>query len=931
VLTDGWPATIDVPTGLGKTSILDVAVFAAALRPGTAARRMFFVVDRRIVVDEAHQHALRIRDALRDGTDNVVRAVASALRQPGDDGPGGGPDNGPGGGPIEVTRMRGGVTWDARWVQRPDRFAIVTGTVDQVGSRLLFRGYGVSERARSIDAALVGTDSLIVIDEAHLAAPFLTTITDLGNLDPHPIGRRPVLVTMSATTKPGTADTVHTISAEDEADPIAGLRLRARKRIHLVEVKTTRSNADMAMADALAATAMRLAPSGVVGVVVNTVARARAVFDRLTGQVDTQVEATLLIGRSRPVDREYLLAEWLPRIGVERAKPPPAPTVIVATQTVEVGANIDLDALVTESAPWDSLVQRLGRLNRLGDADDAAAVVLHPTSTDSDDPVYGTARLATWRWLATRTEPTPYTSRLDPAQLGTGMPASPLALRYLARRTPHDATTVPPAPPVIDESVLNAWARTSPSPVPDPPIEPFLHGRRDVLPGVQVVWRADLPDDPQAWKAAIDQVPPVAEEAVEVPIRAVRRWLHGQRPDPTVSDHDAAPAPELDEPDGPSEPRPVLRYRGSTDGQIVPPGRVRPGDLIVVPTSYGGCDPYGWNPLSSRPVTDVADLASRRGRPLLRVSNRLSAILDWYHPDLTATPGWAALQQARDDTIQLDVVHPDSYRKALTTLHDAIPPDGRRLPLARNLARLNRPGLKATPLANGDVLLTTGHALGDDDTANASSVGNNTRPIELDPHQRAVAHRAAEFARNLGLPRDLVHAVAQAARWHDEGKRDPRFQTMLWAGDPLRADLATQPLAKSGMNLTDRAALRRAQRRSGYPPGLRHEALSARIAALRLDDNNTPVDRDLVIHLVTSHHGCGRPLLPAVLDPSPRHITVNGLDIPPGDAVDWAGPARFARLNNQYGRWGLALLETLVRLADIWCSARNEEKQDEYE
>ena len=41
-------------------------------------------------------------------------------------------------------------------------------------------------------------------------------------------------------------------------------------------------------------------------------------------------------------------------------------------------------------------------------------------------------------------------------------------------------------------------------------------------------------------------------------------------------------------------------------------------------------------------------------------------------------------------------------------------------------------------------------------------------------------------------------------------------------------------------------------------------------------------------------------------------------DLPPALARS-AFPAMTA------GRWGLALLESIVRLADIWCSARSEE------
>ena len=171
-----------------------------------------------------------------------------------------------------------------------------------------------------------------------------------------------------------------------------------------------------------------------------------------------------------------------------------------------------------------------------------------------------------------------------------------------------------------------------------------------------------------------------------------------------------------------------------------------------------------------------------------------------------------------------------------------------------------------------------------------------------------------------------------AARLHDEGKRDPRFQAMLY-GRPIRQIRAGAPLlAKSGMDPADRAAFRRARRLSGYPPGMRHEALSARIARLTASADGMGVDPDLVIHLVAAHHGRGRPLLPPVTDPEPREVavTTSGIThvLSTAELVDWDGPGRFAALNDRYGRWGLALLETIVRLADIWCSERGEHEQE---
>src|SRR4051812_25654303 len=88
VLASGrWPCLVDVPTRLGKTSMLDIAVFAAAATahvPGVdrvGRRRCFFVVDRRIVVDEAYNHAQRIAAAVGAADpDGVLGRVATGLR-----------------------------------------------------------------------------------------------------------------------------------------------------------------------------------------------------------------------------------------------------------------------------------------------------------------------------------------------------------------------------------------------------------------------------------------------------------------------------------------------------------------------------------------------------------------------------------------------------------------------------------------------------------------------------------------------------------------------------------------------------------------------------------------------------------------------------------------------------------------------------------
>ncbi|MBO2465225.1 type I-G CRISPR-associated helicase/endonuclease Cas3g [Actinomadura violacea] len=910
VLAEGrWPDVLDVPTGLGKTSVIDVFAFVAATRPQVARRRLFFVVDRRLIVDEAHDHAAHLAHALREGQGPWTRRVAEALRQPGDTVP------------LQATRMRGGVTWSWLWLERPDRFAVVVGTIDQVGSRLLFRGYGVGEHLRSIDAALVGAESLIVLDEAHLAAPFQATVQALRAHEP--AGNVPTLITMSATT---TADGeggaggeevhVHRIGREDEAHAVAGRRLRADRRLHLLHPRVTKNNADSVISGLMAAWATALAgpddSAAVVGVICNTVARARAVFEQIP---EPAFDRVLLTGRNRPLEAAYLLSEYYDRMKAGRARRTGRPLIVVATQTIEVGANIDVDALVTESADLAALIQRLGRLNRLGDRDRGDALVVHDSSTGTDDPVYGAARQATWSWLREQADPI---APNKPGRLGSGLPVHPLALRALTnalpaqrRATMHAETVYIPA---LTENVLDAWVKTSPAPHPDPPVAPYLHGLGRGRPDVSLVWRSGLPADPAEWTEPLQAVPPSVEEAVGVPVGAVRRWLTGQTDTP-VSALEG-------QPDDLSLPDPGgwigVRYDGSE--RAVTPVTVRdinPGDTIVVAAERGGCDRYGWHPASTAPVTDIADLAERRGRPLLRVRPQLLHTLSVYHPDLV---------EEFKDLVDLTSAPEDpppasSFRRALPRVDDTA-----ALPFLRNLRTLASSCTTVLlPTADGrlSVLLAArGGGLRGDEGALESSTGA-TKQIGLVEHQAAVAARAKELAHNLGLPEPLSTAVITAARHHDEGKRDKRFQAMLHQR-PLRAYTESSSLlAKSGMDPADRDAFRRARTLAEYPPGLRHEALSARIIQA-----TAPAD-DLLIHLVAAHHGRSRPLLPPVNDPAPDTIRVdlNGsqFEMTADHGIDWDSPRRFHDLNQAHGRWGLALLEAIVRLADIWCSERDEE------
>jgi CRISPR-associated endonuclease/helicase Cas3 len=926
VLREGWPSLIDVPTGLGKTAILDIAVFASAMGAAQARRRIFLVVDRRLIVDQAHEHASRIQRALASAvTGSACHAVAARLAAPGDDE----------GAVLDVTRMRGGIDWSWLWLERPDRHAIITGTVDQIGSRLLFRGYGVGEQLRPIDAALVGTDSLIIVDEAHLSDPLLATLANIAQLNEAGPVRTPVVVAMSAS--PGTRDPgTYRISAADEQHPVARARLNAHKHLHLLSVPGAKAAARDNVAAAMTQQAAQIGgPGRVIGVIANTVAMARAVFTRLQATLPDPDQCVLLTGRIRPVDRDYLLAQWLPRIRAGAAREPGQALYVVATQTIEAGADIDVDGMITESAALPALIQRLGRVNRRGWRGTAPVIVVH--SAGLDDRVYGEARLRTWEWLTSLPGAAEFTAGTRAIPLDGGIGASPAQLRRLLSRIPaedlEDMRGARPYAPLVWADTLDAWARTSPAPHPDVPVAPYLHGIEAGEPTASLVWRVGLlGDDPRQWRDHVSVLPPSADEALELPVSTIRRWLASRsgtshRPaivgaDIMLSDaeSDASTSAGDAAPDVGTSVK-VLRY-APDGGEAIAPSQVQAGDLIIVPSAWGGCDRFGWDPASTSPVTDIADLAggTRRVPAAVRLGPTLSEAMRYHAPGLTEPIGRLIAQVTAD--LNDDAPDANRCRRMLRELVAAQRADaGERLPHERVFGRLADAGQLTR--VDGLVLLTDRAVGWGTDATAAGTSASPAGPLSLADHQVAVGARARQFAGNLGLPKDIARAAELAAVYHDEGKRDPRFQLMLHGGDKWLHAAATEPLAKSGMDSADRAAFNRAWRLSGYPKGMRHEALSARIASPLVSGEPDP---DLIIHLIASHHGYARPLLPPVADPKP--VTVTGPDgaiLTSDQEFDWDGPARFARLCDRYGRWGLALLEAIVRLADIWCSARPED------
>ncbi|NVB39801.1 type I-U CRISPR-associated helicase/endonuclease Cas3 [Pseudenhygromyxa sp. WMMC2535] len=926
VQAQGWPALLDLPTGVGKTSVLLIALFHLAMDPQRGFRRIALVVDRRIIVDQVDGFAQKTLDALNSADpDKAISAkVAERLRALSSD---------PEAAALHVAHLRGGIPRDDSWIQAPDQPTIIASTVDQVGSRLLFRGYGVSEGMRPIHAGILARDTLYFLDEVHLATAFEETLAQLEDryagwaARGEDTGRRFGVVRMSATPGGDPARARFVLDDDDRAHPELEKRLNAPRLASLVQVKTARSKEPDARArnrEKLALAACQHARQAVqergargIGVVVNRVDTARRIAARLKAM--KLGEVLLITGRMRPFERRAVEAELARSVATGvRLDQERRPTFVVATSCIEAGADLDFDALVTEVASLDALRQRFGRFNRLGRHEHTAAWVLGCSdqlgSKAADDPIYGAALRETWAYLE---EVASSEGKAKVVDFGLSAFEELEKLEDPARR---EALLPPRAEaPLLFPSYLDMWSETRPAPYPDPDPALWLHGKREHEErDVQVVFRADVPAplaEPRGreleWaREAVEFLPPVAEEAVSVPRRELVDWLGKQG----------------------------FAWRWTAEGlESVAVETLGVGDTVVVPAGRGGLGSGTWDPAASAAVEDVAEQAlfALRGQARLRIDARcLPPALREGLPAPSRSGDPEALEAAREvagrwldglvDLVDLVERAPAlgeagelsaSWRALLTAIGESTP-EARALTIAEG-----EEGLVWRVVVEP----TQGVAL---EVSSEDAVSSFTGlEVSLKDHLEDVEAWAGEFARQAGLPEALARDLALAGLLHDLGKADPRFQALLRGGDLIRA--AGSGLLAKSQQFGSRSERARAQARSGWPLGLRHELVSLALLDASEALQQKASDLELVRHLVASHHGWCRPWAPTTRDPKPQRVRVEVAGITAevstaalDDAFTSACAARFRRLCRRYGWHGLAYLEALLRLGDHRASAR---------
>ena len=912
------PSAIDMPTGTGKSAVIDIGVFALAMKPDVFPRRIAFVVDRRVVVDQACARAEKIRRAIDAAGSPVLKEVRDRLKRLSGSGE-----------ILEVASLRGGaVLIDDGWTRYPDQPGIIVCTVDMFGSRLLFRGYGVSSRMRPVHAALTGSDCLAALDEVQISRAFEGTLKEIQRRRQRErLPNRFMSTRMSATTGDERADeAVFRLTPADMRDarlrPI--VEKRAALRLEAAKTRDAMRKKAVGIVKALAKD-RRFAR---VGVIVNRVNSAREIGDDLRGLAD--VDASVLTGRMRPIDRiesaERLISEFDPETDAPPLGKNEPIRVLVSTQSVEVGVDISFDALISECAPSDSLRQRFGRLARRGrNPEPAPFWIIGVGSGKSEDPIYGRAAANTWNELR----------RLVKKERVVDQ-------SFFADELSQEDTRAPfYESPLILDSHMDVWAQTNPSPAAQPNLEWHLHGiRRDAddNPEVAIVWRDDVS------RSDMNIAPPEALEELRIPLVAAREWLRRGEGESEVADV-YAPAPEresrasLDSPKRGWRNGLWVRRAASRSFAEMPAGyAISPGDVIIVPAERGGLSRDGvWDPGAKLTVDDLGDAArmERGGSVTLRL-NRKAA---WRNMKKGISPPplpndgeesdsreewekvkrWLAEWRKAefDADFAVGCRDPETSVKMQTRIVDYLLDPSREVELVSAEDGDGRRFYAVVSIERGASI--------ERDMDGSDESGSMTGAATLlRDHMEGVGRRAGDTAERLGMPPSVADDLRLAGRLHDVGKADERCQLALVGGSPISAALLDAPLAKS------------APRAERVPLPTRHDMVGAAMAAASPEVLAQASDPDLVIHLIASHHGLARPLGRFARDESPRtvryefdgHTLEANSDVVNEPEFDIETVARFRRLTRKYGHHGLAWLETILRLADHRQSAEESRKHD---
>ncbi len=959
-LDNDLPDKCDVPTGLGKTS--SIAIWLLALgealikkqKPRRIPLRLIYVVDRRVIVDQSTDEVMRVVERLTeaekeaDTNKNPLSKIAVAIRNAAfvKDGP-----------LVSISTLRGQMAENREWCLDPSRPAIIIGTVDMVGSRLLFSAYGgVGRSHKSLQAGLLATDSLILIDEAHLSPSFVETVNDIKKVvNEHPDLVSPLKVIPLSATIPSKesdeqASEKSLFNKEEELkNDIAKARLTAEKKIELIHIapteKKNKKKAQKEIEELLITKIVEKAAqyekeSCSVMIFVSTVKLVNKIGEQLGEKLgESSTERILkMTGEMRGFERDRLMDnEKFKAFQPQRDRAIRQQTrYMIATSCAEVGVNLDADHCVCDLVALPSMIQRNGRINRFGKTRSTITIVVDDSilamaeehiqaKKESEDAKQIVEK------LSKETENTDggnegSTSRVKKQNLGSkyievyytfhafngilnnnGNDASPLSLCSL--NEPR-AWPSPPVRPPFDISRIDDWAMTSlkQNEYPRPLVAYWLRGvTSDETAQTTFCWRADLnyassTEQAEEMASAIPVMP--QERATIATYRAIKFMV------------EVAKLPSENQS---FEKRPSMKKSGKKLSE----------KLVVIVDPSGEYEAVTLRSL----VEEMESLFSKLANSTVILPNKLGGL---------SADGNVLEKLPKKPTTVPDVVDDKIWiRYVMKRLNDGSIECGKlrndgETENAVVYGQLKEALKKCTKdsggiCVNSDELQKT--LIGPTEDSEESESENETStklPIEIayflnrmssqrfltdiedvtslgldigrtvEEHNSDVERKVKEIAEKIGLDERLIEALCIACRMHDRGKNRDWWQAAIGNEKEDKADW--KPMAKTmncsfDHNIND---------------GYRHE-FGSLVEAMNDQEILAHPYCDLILHLIASHHGYARP-----------HFPSKGFDRNQPKAVNQRiaeeTMLRFVRLQREFGWWQLAYLEALVKSADALAS-----------